>query len=90
MGIKFVEEVPAQVKTSKGRNARIVEQLQQNPNQWGIAYRVGSRSLASSRSSALRKLGAEVMTRTENRRIIVYARVNGTTPKKRTRKDKNA
>ena len=78
MGIKFVEEVPAQVKTSKGRNARIVAQLQQRPNEWAVAYRVASRSLASSRSSTLRKLGAEVTTRTENGRIIVYARVNGT------------
>jgi hypothetical protein len=86
MGIKFVEEVPAQVKTSKGRTARIVEQLQKNPGKWGIAYRVGSRSLASSRSSALRKLGAEVMTRTENRRIIVYAKVDGEVKRKRARK----
>lgn len=77
MGIKFVDDVPAQVKTSKGRSARILKQLTDNPNKWAIAYRVANRSLASSRSSALRKLGAEVTTRTENGRIIVYARVNG-------------
>lgn len=89
MGIKFVKEVPAQVKTSKGRSARIIEQLSQNPGQWAIAYRVASRSLASSRGSTLRKLGAEVTTRTENGRIIVYARTNGPAKKVRVSKKKS-
>lgn len=77
MGLTFVEEVPAQVKTTKGRAARIVAQLHENPGQWAVAYRMASRSLATSRASALRKLGAEVTTRTESGRIFVYARVSG-------------
>lgn len=75
MGVKFVDEVPPQVKTTKGKNARIVAQLADKPNEWAIVYRVASRSLAQSRSSALRKLGAEVVTRTDGRQIHVYARI---------------
>lgn len=89
MGIKFVNEVPAQVKTSKGRSARIVAQLAEKPGEWAIAFRAANRSLASSRGSALRKLGAEVTTRTENGRIIVYARVNeAAKPRKKARKSR--
>lgn len=79
MPLTFVKEVPAQVKTTKGRSARIVAELQETPGQWAVAYRVASRSLATSRASALRKLGAEVTTRTEGRRIFVYARVAAST-----------
>jgi len=83
MGLTFVKEVPAQVKTTKGRSARIVEQLKKNPGEWAVAYRMASRSLATSRASALRKLGAEVTTRTESGRIFVYARFVGAVKAKR-------
>lgn len=84
MALTFVEDVPAQVKTTKGRSARIVAQLQENPGKWAIAYRMASRSLATSRASALRSLGAEVTTRTESGRIFVYARI--TSPQKASEK----
>jgi hypothetical protein len=77
MAIKFVKEVPAQVKTSKGRNSRIVAQLEANPNEWAVAYRTQKRSTAQSRAYALKNLGAEVTTRTEGSRIVIYARVVG-------------
>lgn len=87
MTVKFVDEVPAQVKTHKGRNQRIVDTLSEKPGQWAIVYRLANRSTASSRASTLRKLGAEVTTRTEGGRVLLYARVNGAV-KKRVRKSR--
>jgi len=90
MGIKFVDEVPAQVKTSKGRNSRIVTQLTAKPNEWAIVYRCAKRSLAQSRSAALKKLGAEVTTRTEGNKVLIYARVSGVSKAKRKKATKTA
>ena len=90
MGLTFVKEVPAQVKTTKGKAARIVAQLQANPGEWAVAYRMASRSLATSRASALRKLGAEVTTRTESGRIFVYARVLSVVKQPRKSRTKKA